>query len=112
LRISVLRQSFPCLLNTARETGAIAHTNYEEAKRYTAVYALQLQYTSLQERAFASANAVTGLTTLLDKDMKRISQSELENSERTLGLALANARADEDVARALIAEYSRFSGQK
>jgi hypothetical protein len=98
--------------NTARETGAIAHMNYEEAKRYTAVYALQLQYTSLQERAFASANAVTGLTTLLDKDMKRISQSELENSERTLGLALANARADEDVARALIAEYSRFSGQK
>jgi hypothetical protein len=73
---------------------------------------LQLQYNSLQERAFASANAVSGLTTLLDKDMKRISESELESSERTLGLALANTRANEDLARALIAEYSQFTGQK
>jgi hypothetical protein len=98
--------------NTARETGAIAHMDYDEVKRYTTVYALQSEYTSLQERAFASANAVVGLRTLLDKDTMKISESELENAERTLGLALANARAEEDVAHALVAVYSPFTGQK
>ena len=64
---------------------------------------------SLQERAFASANAVVGLTTLLDKDAKKISESELENAERTLGLALANTSAEQDIAAALIAEYRQFA---
>lgn len=98
--------------NTASQTGALAHMDYEEVERYTHVYVLQQQYTALQERAFASANAVVGLTTLLDKDAKKISQSELENAERTLGLALANTGAEQDVGNALVAEYQRFTQQK
>jgi hypothetical protein len=95
--------------NTASATGAIAHMDYDEVQRYTRVYVLQQQYVSLQERAFASANAVVGLTTLLDKDAKKISESELENAERTLGLALANTSAEQDIAAALIAEYRQFA---
>jgi hypothetical protein len=98
--------------NTASETGAVAHMKYDEVQHYTRVYVLQQQYASLQERAFASANAVVGLATLLGKDAKKISESELENAERALGLALANTSAEQDVGAALIAEYQQFTQQR
>jgi hypothetical protein len=98
--------------NTASATGAVAHMSYDEVERYTVVYDLQQQFVAEQDRAMGSANAVLGLTTLLSKDAKKVSLSELENAERTIGLALAETRMREEIAVALNREYSKFGQPK
>jgi hypothetical protein len=49
---------------------------------------------------------VYGLATLLAKDPKQISALELEQAERTLGIALANANMVENIGDALNREYT------
>lgn len=97
--------------STASATGAIAYMNYAEVKRYTRVYDLQQQFMTVQNRAFDSIVAVYGLSTLLQRDMKRVSESELAQAERTLGLALANAGAVESLENTLNEEYAKLSQQ-
>lgn len=95
--------------STAASTGALGHMSYEEVNRYTRIYGLQHKFDSLQDRAWASANGVVGLATLLQKDPKKITDSELENAERTIGLALANTHAEDNVAGILLASYASFT---
>lgn len=93
--------------NTASATGAIAFMDYSEVKRYTRVYDLQQQFMTLQNRAFDSILAVYGLGTLLQKDIKKVSDAQLADAERVLGLALSNAGAVESLETALNEEYTR-----
>jgi hypothetical protein len=95
--------------STAASTGALGHMSYDEVGRYTRIYGLQHKFDSLQDRAWASANAVVGLATLLDKDANKITESELENAERAIGVALANARAEDDVGKVLLSGYAGFA---
>jgi hypothetical protein len=97
--------------STASATGAIAYMDYAEVKRYTRAYDLQQRFMIVQNKAFDSIMAVYGLTTLLQKDMKRVSDSELAQAERVLGLALANAGAVESVQSALNEEYTKLLQQ-
>jgi hypothetical protein len=98
--------------STAASTGALGHMSYDEVSRYTRIYGLQHKFDALQDRAWASANAVVGLTTLLQKDSKKISDSELENAERAIGLALANTRAEDNIAGILLSSYAGFSAEE
>jgi hypothetical protein len=98
--------------STAASTGALGHMSYDEVNRYTRIYGLQHKFDALQDRAWASANAVVGLTTLLQKDSKKISDSELENAERAIGLALANTRAEDNIAGILLSSYAGFSAEE
>ena len=95
--------------NTAASTGTLAHMSYDEVNRYTRIYDLQDKFNSLQDHSWASANAVAGLATLLEKDPKKISDSELENAEREIGLALANFRAEDNIGKVLLTGYDGFS---
>ena len=81
---------------------------YADVKRYTRVYDLQQQFMQVQSKAFDSIMAVYGLTTLLQKDMKKVSDRELEDAERVLGLALANADAVSGLESALNEEYTKL----
>jgi len=92
--------------NTASATGAIAYMDYSKVKLYTRVYDLQQQVMTTQNRAFDSIMGVYGLTTLLKRDMRSLSDSELSQAEHVVGLALANARAVESMEKALDTEYS------
>jgi len=94
--------------NTASVTGALAYMPYADVKRYTRVYDLQQQFMQVQSKAFDSIMAVYGLTTLLQKDMKKVSDRELEDAERVLGLALANADAVSGLESALNEEYTKL----
>ena len=98
--------------NTASIAGAMAHMDFDEVERYTVVYDLQQQFVAEQDRAMGSANAVFGLGTLLGKDAKKISQSELEDAERAIGRALAETRILREMAAALDREYSKFTPTK
>jgi len=92
--------------NTAGATGAIAHMDYSKVKRYTRVYDLQQAFMTTQNHAFDSIMGVYGLTTLLKRDMRSLSDSELSQAEQVVGLALASARAVESMEKALDTEYS------
>jgi hypothetical protein len=98
--------------NTASATGAISYMDYAEVKRYTRMYDLQQRFMTVQNKAFDSVMQVYGLRTLLQKDMKRVSDSELTDAERVLGLALANAEAVESVESALNEEYAKSSQER
>ena len=93
--------------NTASATGAIAYMDYAEVKRYTRIYDLQQQFMTIQNRAFDSIVEVYGLSTLLQRDMKKVSDAELSHAERVLGLALANAGAIQSLENALDEEYKK-----
>ena len=94
--------------STANSTGALGYMDYEEAKRYTRVYDLQQEFMALQQRALQSSLSVQALSTLLSRDTTTISAAELSEAERTAGLALANARALEQVGQALSEQYAGF----
>jgi len=93
--------------NTAGATGAIAYMDYDEVKRYTRLYDLQQQFVTVQNRAFESVVEVYGLSTPLQRDMKKVTDLELSQAERVLGLALANAGAVESLENALNDEYAK-----
>jgi len=86
--------------NTASATGAIAYMEYDEVKRYTYHYDLQQQFVTVQNRAFDSVTQVYRLSTLLQRDMRKVSDAELSHAESVLGLALANAGAVESLENA------------
>jgi hypothetical protein len=98
--------------NTAAATGAIAYMDYKEVKRYTRVYDLQQQFMTVQNKAFDSIVAVYSLSTLLQRDTKKLSDSQLSQAERVLGLALANAGAVESLENSLNEEYTKLSQQR
>lgn len=97
--------------NTASATGAIAYMDYAEVKRYTRIYDLQQHFITIQNRAFDSIVEVYGLSTLLQRNMRRVSDVELSQAERILGLALANAGAVESMENALDEEYMKILRQ-
>jgi hypothetical protein len=94
--------------NTAGATGALAYMDSGEVKRYTRVYDLQHEFMAVQNRAFDSIVAVYGLSTLLQKDTRKLGDSELSHAESVLGLALANAGAVEGVENSLSEEYTKL----
>jgi len=98
--------------NAASSTGALAYMDYPDVARYSRVYDLQEEFVRVQNRAFESVMGVYVLATLIDKGAKTISHSELENAERTLGLALANARKSKSMGNALNQEYVNILNQR
>jgi len=92
--------------NTANSTGALVHMGYSNVARYSRVYDLQEEFRSVQYRMIDALMGVYGLATLLAKDPKQISALELEQAERTLGIALANANMVENIGDALNREYT------
>ncbi len=82
--------------------------DYDEVNSYARIYDLQREFMTLQQRALQSSVAVQALSTLLSRNFQRISDTELSDAERTTGLAIANARAEEQVGRALEEQYTKF----
>lgn len=96
--------------STASSTGALAYMPYQEVKRYAAVYDLQHDFETLQQRALAASLEVEGLGTLLARTPASISSAELADAERRLGIELAHVTAMEEVARPLNERYQELLG--
>jgi hypothetical protein len=93
---------------TANVTGAIVYMDYSEVNRYTRVYDLQQDFMTLQQQAFLSSRSVQALSSLRGRDFKKINDAELGDIEHTVGLALANTQALEQVGHALADQYAKF----
>jgi hypothetical protein len=91
--------------NTASTTGALSYMPYAEVKKYTQVYDLQRAYDAVQQRALEGSLDVEGLFTLLGRDAGSLTRAELSDAERRIGIAVANARALQQVAEPLNQRY-------
>ena len=87
--------------NSAITTGAVSFMPYAEVKRYTEVYDLQLVFDALQQRAFAGSLDVQGLFTLLGRRPETLTAAELSDAERRIGIAIAEVRAMQQIAKPL-----------
>lgn len=94
--------------NTAASTGALAYMSYPEVKRYTRVYDLQQKFQDLQSRGFEAAISVYGATARLSKDPGKISDTQLDQAESSVGRALAAVDGMRGVAQALAVDYSEL----
>jgi hypothetical protein len=97
--------------NTAQATGALSFMDYPEVKRYTQLYDLQQQFMAVQERGFQSAMGVYAFAPLLDTPRK-ITDAQLIDAERAVGLALANTGAIHDIGEVLDKQYAEIPGRK
>jgi len=93
--------------STASSTGAVGYMDYDQVKRYTRTYDLQAEFMLQQQRGLQSSLAVQALSSLLDRDLKKVSDAELSDAERTVALAVANARALEQIGQALADQYAK-----
>lgn len=91
--------------NTSSNTGALSYMPYPEVKRYTEIYDLQKDYAELQQRAFEASLAVEGLTTIYQRGLHTISEAELSDAEKRIGIALAHASALQQFSEPLLKRY-------
>ena len=92
---------------TANATGAVGYMEYGEVIRYTRIFDVQQEYMALQRGALEASLAVQALGTLLGRD-SRLSEAELGHAESTVALALAKARALDQVGQVLAKQYEEF----
>jgi hypothetical protein len=91
--------------DTAARTGALSYMPYAQVKRYSEVYDLQHAFTTFQQNSLSAALDVEGLATLMGRDPKTLSLTELADAERKIGIAAAHVRAMQQLAIALGKRY-------
>ena len=90
--------------NSAQATGALGYMNYEEVKRYAAVYDLQQQFLHIQERLLeATTLAVGGVQ---GDDPTKASDAELDALNASAKAARAQLSVANRIGQALKKEYA------
>lgn len=92
--------------DTASKTNAVAYMSYPEVKRYSEVYDLQRTFTDLQQHSIEVGLEVQGMYTLLGRDPKTLTTTELSDAERRIGLAVANIIAMQQIGQPLMERYT------
>jgi hypothetical protein len=93
--------------NSAVNTGALSYMDISKVQRYTRLYDLQREFVGLQGKAFDSIIEVQGLGTRIEKDPAKLTNSELEQAERVLGMALARSRLMKQIDEILRQAYEQ-----
>lgn len=66
---------------TAADSGATAHMDYDELKQYTELYNLQQIFMNVQFDAFRATTDISDLRWVLDRNPKTVSKARLEEIE-------------------------------
>jgi len=91
--------------SSAEATGALGYMNYEEVKRYAAVYDLQQQFLRVQERLLeATTLAIGGVR---GDDPAKASDAELDVLNANAKAARAQLTVADSIGRALKKEYEK-----
>jgi len=93
---------------TAAASGATAHMDYEQLKRYTDLYNLQQIFMNLQYQAFAATAEISDLRWIMDRDPKTISKARMEQIETASARYLTILDALTDAAQQLSKKYEAF----
>lgn len=96
---------------TAATSGATAHMNYDELKRYTDLYNMQQIFLNLQDAAFNATADISDVSWVLDRDPKSVSKTRFEQIETAASRYLTVLDALADAAQQLSKQYEAF-GQR
>jgi hypothetical protein len=96
--------------NTAFSTGAVAHMNYEEVRRYSQLYALQQMFNATMDRYLESRRDMYAFLTRMDLPDKP-SSAEFESGKRVITSGIMTGQFLREIGQALSDGYGKFPAE-
>jgi hypothetical protein len=98
--------------STAQVTGAFALMEYDEVKKYTAVYSRQAMYARLHNDTFQNLSRMLGFVAIL-AEPEKASTREKEDLRTQVQMTKAALLMEEQIGQSLLREYERvLKGQE
>jgi hypothetical protein len=96
--------------NTGFSTGAVAHMNYEEVRRYSQLYALQQMFNATMDRYLESRRDMYAFLTLMDLPDKP-SAAEFESGKGVITSGIMTGQFLREIGQALSGGYGKFPAE-
>jgi len=93
---------------TAASSGATAHMDYDDLKRYTDLYNTQQLFMTLQFDGFRATADISDLGWIMERDPKTLSKARLEQIETAAARYITILDTLADAARQLNRQYAAF----
>ena len=93
---------------TATDSGATAHMDYDELKHYTELYNLQQIFMNVQLDAFRATTDISDVRWVLERDPKTVSKARLEQIETAAARYMTILDVLTDAAQQLSKKYAAF----
>lgn len=93
---------------TAADSGATAHMDYDELKQYTELYSLQQIFMNVQFDAFRATADISDLRWVMDRDPKTVSKARFEEIETAAARYMTILDALSAVGDQLSKKYEAF----
>jgi hypothetical protein len=93
---------------TAADSGATAHMDYDELKQYTELYNMQQIFMNVQLDAFRATADISDVRWVLDRDRKSVSKARLEQIETAAARYMTILDVLTDAAQQLSKKYAAF----
>jgi hypothetical protein len=93
---------------TAADSGATAHMDYDELKQYTELYSLQQIFMNVQYDAFRATADISDVKWVLERDPKSVSKARMEQIETAAARYLTILEVLTDAAQQLSKKYAAF----
>jgi hypothetical protein len=96
--------------NTANRSGAVNYMSYDEVEQYTEIYDQQQQLVDFSNQALAPVAKIGGaMQVIFAKDMKQVTDQELDEIARTANETLVYDQAIESGAKGLSDDFAKFA---
>jgi hypothetical protein len=93
--------------NTANRSGALSYMSYDEVEKYTEIYDQQQDVIRLSQQALGPLAQLSMLNVVFAKDLKNVSDKDLEEIQRIANDALVIDQALEGASKALSDDYAK-----
>jgi hypothetical protein len=93
---------------TAADSGATAHMDYDELKQYTELYNMQQIFMNVQLDAFRATADISDVRWVLERDRKSVSKARLEQIETAAARYMTILDVLTDAAQQLSKKYAAF----
>jgi hypothetical protein len=93
---------------TAASSGATAHMDYDDLKRYTDLYNTQQLFMTLQFDGFRATTDISDLGWIMERDLKTLSKARLEQIETAAARYITILDTLAGAARQLSQQYAAF----
>ena len=93
---------------TAADSGATAHMDYDELKQYTEIYNMQQIFMNVQLDAFRATTDISDVRWVMERDQKSVSKARLEQIETAAARYMTILDVLTDAAQQLSKKYAAF----
>lgn len=96
--------------NTANRSGAVSYMDYDEVEKYTEIYDQQQSLVDLSHQALSSLATIGGaIQSIFAKNVKQVTEQELDEIVRIASESLVYDRAIESAAQSLNDDFNKFA---